>query len=286
MPDRTYLESWGYDVNSPGFGMPVVSSQQPIVMPVFDAHATGDVILAAAKGIPAAAKALPWPDEVAFLKEAILKLPPGAAGGSGQDVLWSRFLQNGGWWPASYTPQAVKTSPAIQIQVAAPTFQGDENEYPYFLYLYQSDYLSDGRGASLPWLQGSPDPMTSISWQTWVEINSETAKKLGVNDGDVVQVTSQYGLIEAPVYVYPAIRPDTIAIPVGQGHTDLGRYAKNHGNRPIDLVGMKADASGASLAWSNVRVMVTRTGKRVKLAAFDNKIGITQGLPNESFPGQ
>ena len=42
MPDRNYLEAWGYDVVSPGFGMPVVSGQQPVVTPVFDSRATAE----------------------------------------------------------------------------------------------------------------------------------------------------------------------------------------------------------------------------------------------------
>ena len=59
--------------------------------------------------------------------------------------------------------------------------------------------LGDGRGASQSWLQGSPDPMTTMSWQTWDALNPETAAKLGVKDGDIVQVSSPHGEWEAPV---------------------------------------------------------------------------------------
>ena len=63
------------------FGLPVVSSQQPVVTPVFDARSTADLLLTVARGLPAAAKALPWTDEVAFLKETIGQLPAGAIPG-------------------------------------------------------------------------------------------------------------------------------------------------------------------------------------------------------------
>jgi anaerobic selenocysteine-containing dehydrogenase len=287
LPDRTYLESWGYAVVSPGFDLPVVGSQQPVVTPVFDARSTGDVLLTVVRGIPAAAAALPWADEVAFLKEAIRQLPAGAAGGSGPDVLWSRFLQHGGWWPASI-PSSPSPSPTLSqaIQVTPTAFQGDEQEYPYFLHLYLSDLLSDGRGASQPWLQGSPDPMTTMSWQTWVELHPSTAQRLGVRDGDVVQVASLYGEIEAPVYTYPAIRPDTVAIPIGQGHTDYGRYARERGSNPMRLVGAQTGAAGGNLAWATLRVKITPTGKRVSLAVFENKAGVAEGFVNEAFPGQ
>ena len=287
MPDRTYLESWGYEAVSPNFGTPVVGSQQPVVTPVFDARATGDVLLSLARGIPAAAKDLVWADEVAFLRDTIGQLPPGAAGGSGADVLWARFLQHGGWWlaspPAAAPTQAKLTQP---IQVTSPQFQGDANEYPYFLYPYISDFLSDGRGANLPWLQGSPDPMTTVSWQTLVEIHPDTAKKLGVQDGEVVKVTSPQGEIEAVVYTYPGIRPDTVAIATGEGHTDYGRYARDQGSNVMSLVGVQADTAGNSPLWSTLRVKIGRTGKKVYPALFEFKPGVMQGFINQSFPGQ
>ncbi|UCC63839.1 MAG: molybdopterin-dependent oxidoreductase, partial [Anaerolineae bacterium] len=285
LPDRTYLESWGYDVASPAFELPVVGSQQPVVTPVFDSRSTADVLLTIARGIPAAAQALPWADEVAFLKEVVGQLSAGAAGGSGLEVLWSRFLQHGGWWPNSAPAATLPLSTASKpIQVTPPQFQGDEQEYPYFLHLYLSNLLDDGRGASQPWLQGSPDPMTTISWQTWVELHPDTAQKLGVKDGDIVQVTSPEGELEAPVCVYPAIRPDTIAIPLGQGHTDCGRYARGRGSNPMQLVGTGTDATGNSLAWSALRVKVRPTGEKVALALFENKEGVTEGFLNMEFP--
>ncbi len=300
LPDHTYLETWGYDIVSPNFGTPVVSGQQPVVKPLYDTRSTADVLLTVAKAIPAAAKALPWSDEVAFLKEIISQLPPGAAGGSGSEVLWSRFLQHGGWWPSSAPAVAAqKPTLPLSLQVASPKFQGSETDYPFYLHIYLSDLVSDGRGASQPWLQGSPDPMTTIAWQSWVEMHPTTAQKLGVARAqlaldpqqgvqmtEIVKVTSPFGEIEAPVYVYPAIRPDTIAMPIGQGHTDAGRYARNRGNNAMRLIGDQSDATGSTLAWNSVRVKIERTGKKVPVAAFEFILGVTKGFTNQAFPGQ
>lgn len=286
LPDHTYLESWGYEVVSPDFDRPSVSSQQPVVTPYFDTRSTGDVMLTIAQGIPAAAKALPWMDEVAMLKEIITQLPPGAMGGSGPEVLWARFRQYGGWWPVSGPVSTLEFSPpSALIQVPAPEFQGAEDEYPYFLHLYLSILLGDGRGANQPWLQGSPDPLTTVSWQTWAEIHPSTAQKLGLQDGDVVKITSPYGEIEALIYIYPAIRPDTVAVPLGQGHTDYGRYARDMGSNPIQLVGEEAESTGNDLLWSSLRVKITPTNKRVALATFENKMGVAEGFINQAFPG-
>jgi anaerobic selenocysteine-containing dehydrogenase len=126
--------------------------------------------------------------------------------------------------------------------------------------------------------------MTTVSWQTWVELHPETAEELGVHDGDIVRVTSPEGELEAPVCVYPAIRPDTAAIPLGQGHTDYGRYARDRGQNPMQLVGTEADASGSNLSWSTLRVKIEPTGEKVDLALFENKVGVTEGFLNAEFP--
>lgn len=274
LPDRTYLEGWGYEVVQPAFGgLPVVSSQQPVVGPFYDVRPTGDVLLTAARGIPAAASALPWTDEVAFIKEQITALPKGANGGDDDEVRWARFQQHGGWWPEA-APESAAPELAAQgpVEAAAAAFEGEEAQYPYYLHLYPSVLLGDGRGASLPWLQGAPDPLTTVAWQTWVEINPATAQALGVDHGDVVRVESPHGAVEAPVYIFPAIRPDTVAIPLGQGHSDLGRYARERGSHALHLVGAALDDAGANLAWSSARVRITKLDRKQALARLESTI--------------
>ncbi len=51
-------------------------------------------------------------------------------------------------------------------------------------------FLSDGSGANKPWLQETPDPTTTVMWNTWVEIHPDTADKLGLEDDDIVKITS------------------------------------------------------------------------------------------------
>jgi anaerobic selenocysteine-containing dehydrogenase len=219
------------------------------------------------------------------LKETIGRLPPEGVGATSADVLWARFLRQGGWWQGAARPEALQPQATAALNVAAPQFQGDEQTYPYFLHLYLSPFLSDGRGASLPWLQGVPDPMTTLAWQTWVEIHPSLAQKLGVGYGDIVQVTSPAGQIEVPVYIYRAIRPDTAAIPIGQGHTDEGRYARDRGANPLQLLGAQPGPSG-DLAWAGVRVKLAPTGRHVPLAVFESLEGTSTGFINKNLPGQ
>jgi anaerobic selenocysteine-containing dehydrogenase len=278
LPDRVYLEGWGYDIVQPAFqGLPIISSQQPVVAPLYDIHSTGDVLLAAVKGIPKAAEALPWTDEVAFLKEMIITLPTGAIGDDNSEVRWARYQQHGGWWPESQPDEAALQATVEPADMVLAAYQGDEKEYPYHLHLFMPVLLSDGSGANAPWLQGSPDPLTTISWQTWVEVNPATAKKLDLDNGTIVKIESPYGEIEAPVYVFPAIRPDTIAIPLGQGHSDYGRYARKRGSHPLKLIGTQTDESGTTLAWANVRVKLSKTDEKKALSRLESSIPVKEG---------
>ncbi len=253
---------------------------------MYDLRAAGDVLLTVAKAVPAAAKALPWADEVEFIKETITQLPPGANGGSAPDVLWSRFQQHGGWWPAQPQPVAAQLAPnAAPVQASLPPADGSPQEYPYNLHIYLSPLLSDGRGANQPWLQGSPDINTTIAWQTWVEINPATASKLGLKKGDVVKITSPYDSLEAEVYVYPGVRPDTVAIPLGQGHTDYGRYAQQRGANVMKLLNPRQNPQVTDLAYAGVHVKIEPTGKIKYVATFENTPGVEQGFPNQSIPG-
>ncbi len=286
--ERTYLESWGYTVPAPNFGMPIVTSQQPVVPPLNDARSAADILIATAKQVRAIAGQFTWNDEVAFLRDTIDRLPAGAAGGDDADTRWARFLQHGGGWPAQPQAQPAASAPPAPaaITVAPPQYQGDAAQYPFFLYVFRPVLPGMGYGANLPWLQGSPEPLTSMSWQTWVAINPATAGQLGVQKEDVVRVTTPNGSLEAPVDVTPGVRPGVVAGPLGQGHTNLGRYAQNRGANAMTLLGAQANQGNNTPAWAAVRCQVKAPGATVRMATMEWTPGTTQGFMNKGLPGQ
>jgi predicted molibdopterin-dependent oxidoreductase YjgC len=125
-------------------------------------------------------------------------------------------------------------------------------------------------------MQELPDPMTSIVYGTWVEMNPATAKEMGFADGDLVRVTSEKGSIEAPVVLFPAIMPDVVAMPIGQGHHALGRYARNRGANPIEILAPEMESASGNLATSATRVALATTGRRaapVKTGGESRQLG-------------
>jgi anaerobic selenocysteine-containing dehydrogenase len=142
-----------------------------------------------------------------------------------------------------------------------PEFDGDPNQYPFHFLPYPSNQFLDGSLAHLPWLQEMPDPLTSAMWSSWVEINPAAAAKLGIAQGDIVEVTSQHGKLRTAAYLSPGIAPDVLAMPAGQGHATFTRYASGRGENPVDLLAPVTVDNTDAVAWAATRVTIARVGE-------------------------
>jgi anaerobic selenocysteine-containing dehydrogenase len=282
LPNHTTFERWVDDVPEPGVGFSVRTIGQPVVEPRWDTRDTGDVLIETAKALGGnVAAALPFEDMAAAVKESFRSTP--ALQGTDADVeaIFKTAIAAGGFWPAegtgaragSITPMGAVAAPRINFvmpsqPVAARAFAGDTAKMPFMLHLYPSAAFADGRTAHLPWLQEMPDPMTTVMWGSWVEINTEMAHKLEIHEGDVLTISSPLGSIELPAFLYPGLRPDVIAIPVGQGHTQFGRYAQNRGANPLRISQSALDPATGAVLQSGVRVSVAKTGRNEGLIRF------------------
>jgi anaerobic selenocysteine-containing dehydrogenase len=273
LPDHTNLEGWGYHVPAVVDRL-VISGQQPVMRPLYDTRATVDVLLALAQQWGGdLVRTLPWLNEAEFLEEMA-----GTWNGEGAPAksFWADWRRRGGWW----STKAETRSPLIgepfdgPLTLAAPTSVDSEVSNQFHLHLYPSISLFDGRGANKSWLQETPDPLTTIAWQTWVEINPHAAERLGVQDDDIVWVISPAGKVEAIVYIYPGIREDVVAMPVGRGHEHYGRYARGRGSNPMKLVVPSADDETGALAWATTQVQIVPAGRRQRLARLENPGGV------------
>ena len=284
-PDRHGLESWGYQRVATGSPQPALSGLQPVVTGVYqkdssseilyDARATADVLIAASQSAGgAAAQALPYNDEVDFIQsqlEPLLSQPDGSFSAPEMNSFFAYFQQYGGWWqttPALIAPTT--TDPlAGDLSVPLARFAG---EGEFFLLPFLSPTLAEA-GANKPWLQQLGDPTTTVMWNTWVEMNPEAAHELGIENDDILRIVSEAGQVEAPVYLYPGIRPDTVAVPFGQGHTAYGGYAQGRGANPNNLLSANFNEAG-DLAFAGMKVRVEKTGKKRELARMEGKLGV------------
>ncbi len=274
-PEHHGLESWGYQRVSTGTTQSVLSGAQPVVLPFYDTRSTTDVLLAAAQlAGGTTAETLPFKDEVEFIQSKLTNLIGQADGSFAApeiNTFSAYFQQHGGWWKKSAELNAAATTGVLSnsSNTGQTQFAG---EGEFFFLPFVSPTLGEA-GANIPWLQELADPTTTVMWNTWVEINPETAKELGLTDDDVVKIVSEAGEVEAPVYLYPAIRPDTVAMPFGQGHTAFGRFAQGRGVNPAKILGQHFNEAG-DLAFAGMKVKVEKTGKKRELSRLEGKLGV------------
>ena len=288
LPDRVYLEDWGDDVPDPGPGYQVAGFQQPVVNPVWDLDPRSfpDVLLAAADGLGLGDR-FPWTSYQAMLKEAATALfeeNRGSIQAASADEFWTQLLRRGVWQDESATgPSAPRPRAGLLREIAErasqPNFAGFGSVDTVYLAPFSHNSIQDGELAHLPWLQAAPDPVTSITWQTWIEMNDSTAQRFGIRQGDVVRIESSQGSIRAVAFLTPATPPEVVGIPFGGGRrhgSDWATHLSWGDGRPgpessnvNDILEPTRVAGPGSLAWAGTRVRISPTGESVMLSKME-----------------
>jgi anaerobic selenocysteine-containing dehydrogenase/Fe-S-cluster-containing dehydrogenase component len=260
LPDHHPLEQWADSRPRAG----VTAFQQPVVQPVFDTKQTGDVVLRLAGR------------SGSFQDHLQAKYRTGR--GAGFDQFWMDTLAKGGLYGEA-TTRAVRL--ATEVAAAVPPLQqeggaGGGGQDKQDVVVFPHPVLHDGRGANKPWLQELPDPVSKIAWHSWVEVHPDTAARWGLATGDFLVLKSEFGSQKFPAWITPSVRPDTLAVPTGQGHTAYGRYAQDRSANAFELLDRKANAYGGRTF--AVSATATKTGEH-------RKIVTTEGSPRERGRG-
>ncbi|MBI5061984.1 MAG: 4Fe-4S dicluster domain-containing protein [Desulfatitalea sp.] len=183
---------------------------------------------------------------------------------------WLRMIQNGGRFVADraaarpsfgFDGAPVKAL-ADLLDMAKRAAQGKN-----VLQVSASLRFYDGRGADYPWLAELPDMVTQVTWQTVALVHPTTMTTNGWSDGQRLQVATAHGQAEVPAYSYPGLHPSLVVIPMGQGHTHMGRYAQNQGVNPLILLGAATDAGAALPDYTAEITRLSSDGSRMALAS-------------------
>src|SRR2546426_10200872 len=256
LPDTHWLESWGD--YSPREG--VVGLLQPTMAPIRDSRPMGDTLLRIARAALGAEEGkgpLPWPSFEQYVKAAWEPLVKGQLEGA---------LRRGGLF-ADAAPVAA-TAKVSAVEPAPAKLEG--NAGGLTLLAYPSLRFYDGRSAVSAWLQEAPDTMTQAVWDAWVEVPAETARKLGIAQGDMLGIKSPQGSLELPAYISPTLHPSAVAIPMGHRYTPYQRPryvgADPRSLNPMEILPAAADATSGGLSFMSVNVTLTKLGTRRPLA--------------------
>ena len=280
LPQHAGLEDWGTDTPHFGPGYEVVGFQQPVVRPFFEnrgpelgTRGFADVLLTVAQtlNLDLGLGGATFKDILQADAQKLYSLGRGSVSAPTFGGFWNGVLQRGGWWDTGARFSGGITRPPELPEYQEAQFEGGDS-FEFYLTPFSQTGIGEGQRAHLPWMQAVPDPITTATWRTWIEINFRVAEDLDIREGDVVRVTSPRGSIEALAFPHPGVPPDTVSIPLGQGHRGGGRYARDRGANVFSILSPLTDNDTGAIAWAATKVNIEKTDEWVRVPKFENTI--------------
>lgn len=265
MPDHHSLESWG-DVHP---RKSVYSIQQPTIAPLHNTRSFQDTLLTWVGALKLNAKLA---SKIAASEEdkswnAYLKAnwqetlyPQNGRSSGGFQSFWEETLRKG-VLTVSVSGTGSARSFKTQAASALPSFQPGKKGIQFAMM--ESVAIGDGRSSNNAWLMEMPDPVSTVTWDNYLNVAPAMAKSLSLTENDVVEVKFEDGKsFELPVFVQPGMHPETVSAAVGFGRSAVG----NVGNGAGVNVFPAARAEKGNLTTSGMTVNLRKTGRRYELA--------------------
>jgi molybdopterin-containing oxidoreductase family iron-sulfur binding subunit len=239
LPRAHYLECWGDGLAWDG----TITLQQPLIMPLFGGRSPVEVLgMLIGDGVTDGQKIVrrtaeePAPDSeewVAFEKKFRAALEAG-------------FMPKDG-------PGVVVDASLLYPKLPAP----DTTAATGFTLRFDADSrVYDGRFANNGWLQETPDPITKLMWENAIVIGVKDARKLGLDQGDMLELTLPGGkTFKAPACLTPGQPEGVLGLSLGYGRTAAGpigdglgfnSYELRTSANPWVVAGVKAKSTGSS----------------------------------------
>jgi len=89
--------------------------------------------------------------------------------------------------------------------------------------------VRDGAFANNAWLQELPKPHSKLTWDNAAFMSAGSAAKAGVKTGDMVEIASGDGRVEAPVWILPDHADGAVTLALGFGRARAGRVGNGVG---------------------------------------------------------
>ncbi|HEX2173540.1 MAG TPA: 4Fe-4S dicluster domain-containing protein, partial [Dehalococcoidia bacterium] len=265
LPETHFLEAWSDTRAFDG----TVTIVQPLIQPLYDGRSAHEVI------------------ETVF-----------APGGQtrtgfqivqsywqGQNVFggdfergWQRALNDGIVPNTALSPLQVSLSPDWAT-AAASAAQPGQADQTIEICFRPDPTVWDGRFANSGWLQELPKPFTQLTWDNAVHISPATARRLGLNSEDLVELNYQGRRVTGAVWVTPGHADNSATVHLGYGRMRGGRFLVDSsttdqgGGFNVNLIRTSA------APWQDLGLELRRTGGSYRLATTQEHHKLEQGDP-------
>ncbi len=275
IPEHHFLESWGDAEPVSGH----ISFIQPTIAPLFKTRAFQDSLLL-------------WSGDATVYTNYVKNYWSSKLGG---EAAWNKTLQDGVMNPATPATTATPALNASAVATSVAAVSAMKASTKIELALYEKVAIGAGQGASNPWLQELPDPVTRATWDNYIIVSPAMAKTLlnidlnnaGQADAyevqppkKVVKLTVEGKTIELPVLIIPGTHPQTVGIALGYGRAEsVGKAVIGTGKNAFPLACINNGT--VNFSCSDVTLIATGATYPVALTQTHFRYDTTQGNRTE-----
>jgi MoCo/4Fe-4S cofactor protein with predicted Tat translocation signal len=222
-PATHYLESWGDATTSDGTVVPV----QPLIQPLFG----GLTELEFMARLAGESQTNPYET----VKTTF----------NGPEESWKKFLFDGYLEGSAARPASIPNRQLKIIRKLPQISIPDKNNLE--VVFYRDAKMDDGRYANNGWMQELPDPITKMTWDNAVLISRKTARELGVQNGDLVEITLNGRSVTGPIWTQPGMADYSLGLALGYGREKAGRVGAGVGFNAYKIFSGKYIETGATI---------------------------------------
>ncbi len=240
IPESHYLESWSDARAYDG----TVSIIQPLVEPLYGTKSAHELLGAmnGQTGRP--------------VLDTLREYWANQAVAGDFEEFWLQSLHDG---VLSDTALPAKTvTPNKNLRIPTGIGRGLQEE-ELELVLRPDPLIWDGRFANNGWLQETPNPITKLTWDNAALLSPATAKRLGVQNEQIVHLNYQGRSISAPVWIAPGQARDVVTVHLGYGQIRSGRGGTDAGFNAYAL-------RPSTHLWGGKGLQIAKTFERHPLA--------------------
>ena len=289
LPSTHYLESWSDLAAFDG----TITIAQPLIAPLFDGTSLLEML-----------SIIAGEEETGYnlVRQTWMERT-----GIGEDedkfrVFWRTSLHEGFVEGTQAKPwKGLRAKSAVLSE----PYSDPEGDFGLEVVVLPDPTTWDGTYANNPWLQEVPAPVTTLTWDTVIQMSPNTARKYNVKLTDenvqkrtnvrptvqMVELNIKNRILKGPVLVIPGHPDDTVTITLGGGR-QVGQVAKGIGYNAAALrtIAEPWIQQGASLRHLNREYQLALTQDHFPLQADGRNLIRAAGLPQyektPDFPAQ
>jgi molybdopterin-containing oxidoreductase family iron-sulfur binding subunit len=253
IPETHFLEMWSDVRGHDG----TVSIVQPLIAPLYGGRSVHEVMAALNEGAVRSGYDVVRSFWMSSATGDTTTTPQpntsGAAVTASFDQGWRRWLHDGVVPNTAFPVKNVSVQANLPAATAAAAGSGELD------VVFRPDpSVYDGRFANNAWLQELPKSLTKLTWDNAALIAPQTADRLMLVSGDLVELKQGKTTVTIPVWLAPGQAADTLTLHVGYGRTRAGRAANE--------IGFNVNPLRTMAAQDATRVQLAKTGDSYQLA--------------------